>query len=809
MRLIKNQSVYRVCLLLRHSICEMGKRRNPGRKSSLAVEHGKAAGIDTLLEKNAMVEKEPHVKPAIRLPQLPTKGARTTRNLEMHPEADAGAPEAASKALVAWQGEAPEEDWADDMPDQPLRSQISGDQPSLSGDTSGMRSPVSSLLRRALLNFAEQERQRARMLEILLLAQAVALVLILPGYLFGQFQLSGLLVVLGGLVVLSVVWLLHWLKRTAEACYLLVLGGGGFVVLDLLLSAGHLLTLDTLHISLLFLLVILSSGILFSPETALILSIISSLFTALVLLLFHPSPALAALFDVQGRYLAIVYLVIAQLGVGVVAWVFGRQMQESTHLITYVAGLEMANKRLHKRLRQTAEKKRSLESGLAIIQQTHARVAAGDYSARAHVEGDLLPLSVSLNLMLERVESFVHGEHERELMETAAAGLAEMAGKVGQESMGQLPVPTGTALDGVSIAIKNMQSTVNQRLSRVQQAVTSLMTTVDRCQDGLQPVAEVLEEHLRSIDALALAADNVMNSAQRQVELAGRAEALLHSSVPAGVDLKTVAGADQAEKKGTSALRMAEELERLVARIRESVEPAEVAEAAPDESALPVQAPPDAEPEITSDAEVANTSEAPSQDEVAEPASEAEQEGQDVGMVEEGYEEASASAQATEQPSDTTIESANEEEVSTEATEPVSEASEPSRAEEASSEIDDQSESKSDVLTVDELEIGEEVLSQEPDWNVAQLQELARMLSYMAGEATLQERNARTMNYKLVALLQGQPNTRGVDMLAAWLRTALEAVTQAANQVRQASKSLPASAFAGPKDDSAEPDGHM
>ncbi len=756
-----------------------------------------------------MVEKEPHVKPAIRLPQLPAKGARTTRNLELHPEADAGIPEAASRALVAWQGEAPDEDWADDMPDQPLRSQISGDQPSLSGDTSGMRSAVSSLLRRALLNFAEQERQRARMLEVLLLAQAVALILLLPGYLFGYFQLSGLLVVLGGLVVLGVVWLLHWLSRTAEACYLLVLGGGGFVVLDLLLSAGHLLTLDTLHISLLFLLVILSSGILFSPETALILSIISSLFTVLVLLLFHTSPVLAALFDVQSRYLAIVYLVIAQLGVGVVAWVFGRQMQESTHLITYVAGLEMANKRLHKRLRQTAEKKRSLESGLAIIQQTHARVAAGDYSARAHVEGDLLPLSVSLNLMLERVESFVHGEHERELMETAAAGLAEMAGKVGQESMGQLPVPTGTALDGVSIAIKNMQSTVNQRLSRVQQAVTSLMTTVDRCQDGLQPVAEVLEEHLRSIDALALAADNVMNSAQRQVELAGRAEALLYSSAPAGIDLKAIAEADQTATKGTSALRMAEEIERLVARINESVEPAEVAaSAALDESALPVQAHPDAKPEITSDAEATNPSEAPSQDEAAESASSVEQEVKEAGVVEESHEEASALAPDDEQPGDAITESAGGEEVAAETTEPISEAPEAPLAEDASSGLDDQSRSESGVLSAVELEEDEARLSEESDWNVAQLQELARMLADMAGEATLQERNARTMNYKLVALLQGQPNTRGVDMLAAWLRTALEAVTQAANQVRQASKSLPASAFASSKSDSAEPDKH-
>lgn len=759
-----------------------------------------------------MVEKEPRVKPAIRLPQLPARDARPTRALEPHPEAGPLAPGAASQEFAAGQEEALEEDWADETPDQSLRSQISGEQSSISGDTSGMRSAVSSLLRRALLNFAEQERQRARMLEILLLAQAVALVLILPGYLFGHFQLAGLLLVLGGLVVFGIVWLLHWLSRTAEACYLLVLGGGGFVVLDLLFSAGRLLTLDTVLISLLFLLVILSSGILFSPETALVLSIISSLFTALVLLLFHPSSALAALFDVQSRYLAIIYLVIAQLGVGVVAWVFGRQMQESTHLITYVAGLEMTNKRLYKRLRQTAEKKRSLEAGLAIIQQTHARVAAGDYSARAHVEGDLLPLSVSLNLMLERVESFVHGEHERELMETAAAGLAEMAGKVGQESMGQLPVPTGTPLDGVSIAIKNMQSTVNQRLSRIQQAVASLMTTVERCQDGLLPVAEVLEEHLRSIDALALAADNVMNSAQRQVELAVLAEELLLSSAPAGIDLKAAAEDNRAEKKGTSALRIAEELERRLALAAQPV--VDTAEttipASADESASFVQQETDAEPEITPDAEAIIASEGSSKDEAAEPEDASQQEGQGIEPDEESHEEGSAPSPADESLSETATEAPGGEEVQAAASAPAEQSLDPEMTQEdASTEIDTHSGPESAARITVEHEEEEEALEQESAWNVARLQELAQMLSQMAGEATLQERNARTMDYKLLARLQGLPDTRGVDMMAAWLRTFLEAVTQSANQVRQASKALPVSAFSSSGAESAGSQDHV
>ena len=744
---------------------------------------------------HTMVEKDPHVTPAIRLPQRQAaKHPKVTGKLEMLPEQREAVETAFDEPVPHMDEELEDEEGMD----RPLRSQVSGDQPSLSRDTTGLRSVVSGLLQRALLNFAEQERQRARLLMLLLVAQAAALLLILPGYLFGDFQLSGVLVVLAGLVVFGGVWLLQWLSRTNEACYLLVLGGGGIVALDLLLSAAHLLTLESLHIALLFLLVILSGGILFSPETALILALLSALFTTLVLLVFHPSAHLLPLFDAPARYLAIAYLAIAQLGVGLVAWFFGRQMQESIHLITYVADLEMINKRLHKRLRQTAEKKRNLEAGLAIIQQTHARVAAGDYAARAHVEGDLLPLAVSLNLMLERVESFVHGEHERERMETAVAGLAEMAGKVGQESLGQLPVPTGTALDGLSIAIKQMQTNVNQRLARVQQAVTSLITTVNRCQDGLLPVAEVLEEHLRSIDALVLSADNVMNSAQRQVDLAGHAEDVLRRSAPEGVDLQATKE-EVAQMQGTSALRLAEELDRrsaqaferastsfleqhhapveMVESPSEEVRTTETATSLGDEpvlaSALPGQAE-SAGPEVMAALAV-----------VPMEQSEIEQEAGDALSL-----------------ADVSLEAANE------SKEPVTSEG---RAAEVSLAVDQEpalspvpevppaggvTEPEQITLADVDREAAEEEQVLGSTWNIEHLEELAQVLSTMAGEATLQERNARTMNYKLRALLQGLPDTRRVDMMAAWLRAVLEAVTQSANQVRQASKALQVSALA-------------
>jgi hypothetical protein len=306
-----------------------------------------------------------------------------------------------------------------------------------------------------------------------------------------------------------------------------------------------------------------------------------------------------------------------------------------------------------------------------------------------------------------------------------------------------------------------------------------------------------------------------MNSAQRQVELAASAEALLLSSAPTGIDLNAAAEDNQAEKKGTSALRIAEELERRLALAAQPVvDTAEtIIPASADESASFVQQETDAELEITPDAEAIKASEGSSKDEAAPPEDASQQEGQGAEPDEDSYEEGSAPSLANESLSETATESPSEEEVQAEAAEPAEQSPLPEMAQEdASTEIDPQSEPESAALTTIEHEKEEEedeALAQESAWNVARLQELAYMLSQMAGEATLQERNARTMDYKLLALLQGLPDTRGVDMMAAWLRAFLEAVTQSANQVRQASKALPASAFSSSGADSAGSQDHV
>jgi hypothetical protein len=641
-----------------------------------------------------------------------------------------------------------EEELAREPAQHPLGSAVSGEQKRISRDTGTMRARASTILKRALLNFAEQDRHRSRLVTMLLTVQAAILVALLPGEWFGQSPSGSVLMVLLGLVLFGLVWLCNRLGRVWEACYLLVIGGGAFVVALMLFSASHRLSLETLQLSLLFLPVILSGGLLFTPETALYFSIISASFTGSVSLIFPFSSSLAPVFAAQGHYLTVIFLIVAQLGVGLVGWLFGRQMQESVHVVTYLAGLEMSNKRLRQRLSQTAQKKRSLEEGVAIIQQTHARVAAGDYGARAHVEGELLPLAVSLNLMLERVDHFLQSANERERMESAAAGLAALAGHVGQGAAGPLPAPTGTAIDGVSMAIKQMQADVNQRLARVQQSTAMLLSTVSRCQEMLMPMADALVEHLRKVDALVLSTDNIMSSSQRQIEMASRAQALLSAAAPPTVNLHAES-APVLVKPGTSALRVTEELERRLAGVRNRGEQAVESDGA---------AFPTADQGMTSSDGV-SPADGDAEEEIVPDDAEAEM------MIAEGspvFEPASVMAKRA-------------------ATSGTTSALRVGTV-------------KKITLADVDREVEEEAALQEPTWNMEHLRVLLEVLTAVASEAAQQERHARTLSYVFGRMLQGMPDTRR-DMMAAWIRAALGAISTSATQVIQASKPLQTGSF--------------
>ena len=86
-------------------------------------------------------------------------------------------------------------------------------------------------------------------------------------------------------------------------------------------------------------------------------------------------------------------------------------MIENTRLTSQMRGeLVLSRRKLNETqqevdaMSRNAQEKRVLEDGIAILRNAHARVARGDFSARATVlAGPLMPIAVSFNLMLDRL----------------------------------------------------------------------------------------------------------------------------------------------------------------------------------------------------------------------------------------------------------------------------------------------------------------------------------------------------------------------------------------------------------------------
>ncbi len=127
--------------------------------------------------------------------------------------------------------------------------------------------------------------------------------------------------------------------------------------------------------------------------------------------------------------------------------------------------LRQANQLVHRQRQQLAEHNQRLEPDIAHLKEVHARVANGDYTARAHIErGELFPIAGSLNLMLERLThlSRMNAEYVKlddaiRRVVTAAQGMLN-----GDEQAQDALVPTNTVLDGVVVALGQLRTRLRE-----------------------------------------------------------------------------------------------------------------------------------------------------------------------------------------------------------------------------------------------------------------------------------------------------------------------------------------------------------
>ena len=142
-----------------------------------------------------------------------------------------------------------------------------------------------------------------------------------------------------------------------------------------------------------------------------------------------------------------------------------------------VEELALANQVADEQRRLLAERNRRLEQDIEVLKDVHARVARGDYSARAPISsGELLPIAGSLNIMLDRLSNLMRANADRSKLDQAIQVVVEAAQglAVGDDrALNGLTAPTNTPLDGVAIALSQLRARIrelNAGLRQLEQA---------------------------------------------------------------------------------------------------------------------------------------------------------------------------------------------------------------------------------------------------------------------------------------------------------------------------------------------------
>jgi hypothetical protein len=426
------------------------------------------------------------------------------------------------------------------------------------GGSQARKLPLASLIHRTLVSVAEREQQRARLINVLILVQALMTVAVAVGYTGAGtaplvFSLTaGALVIYGAAFAAS-----RWFRRVAAAAYILVIGGSVAVTAQAVAFALADRPQDAAHYALLFIPIILDAGLLFVPEVTLITACATATAAAFAILF---ALSLQPVIDKHEAYQLVVYTVGMQAVAGLVAWLLAQFILESSVEMQRAQELQFAQARYEALATQVEETEGLVMLSAARMQQAIGRALGGEYLTQVEIpDGELAPLAESLNLLLARYEAAVRAEQERARVDAAALPLIDsisrMAdGGVATPTPTSLPVMTNTPLDSVSLALSQMQQAMAKRMTHVQRLAADVVGGVAHSQEPLPGVSEAVREALRIAGALIAAADATVGTAQRQLAALEGARRALAAVLPSEVTRMPAEEAGRREAAGLDTL---------------------------------------------------------------------------------------------------------------------------------------------------------------------------------------------------------------------------------------------------------------
>lgn len=219
---------------------------------------------------------------------------------------------------------------------------------------------------------------------------------------------------------------------------------------------------------------------------------------------------LAAYIAEVGLYATVIIPLMLTFVIAVVSWLGSGSVERAIIEADRTADLERA-------YRLIAEQKRRLEEAVAMIQNVHARVANGDFSARAPAGGgELRGLGASLNLMLDRLSRLRGAEGALNTLEQGGRVLAQYAWELGVGHAQAAPPPTGSPLlDAVAAALEQTRRSLYGQISALANALQSVARTGDELVNATRTLGWSTQESARRVSALNDAVQTIRATAER------------------------------------------------------------------------------------------------------------------------------------------------------------------------------------------------------------------------------------------------------------------------------------------------------
>lgn len=431
-------------------------------------------------------------------------------------------------------------------------------QPVRRASTQTRRLQLSGLIDDRIEWVTARERQRAWLVNTVVLAQALITFMVAPGYVFPSVNLAVLLTLAVAIVFYAAAFLFNtWRRELRVAVYMLI--GGGALATAAQVFVIALLSHDSAHTAqaaLLFLPIVLEAGLFLTPELTLLVASAAAVFTASAILL-----ALALSSDsgnqLSQAYLVMVYALGLEAFIGYLAWRLAQFIYETVKSAQADEDLRFAQARLAATQRQMADQRRQLIQDVSGIQLAVSSALSNEYDMRIEVtEGDLAPLAASLDLVIQQLRSTNELERRLRKMESETVLLIESVSRL---ASGAAPVPgaempTDTPLYAVQAALKQAQVIIARRQARLQEVAAEVATTVKHGREGFANASSESGKAQQLAGQLVSLAESLMQTAQRQADLLAQARRSLALVLPAELTQDVPSAAEGSGSSGLEGL---------------------------------------------------------------------------------------------------------------------------------------------------------------------------------------------------------------------------------------------------------------